>query len=880
MDWFRQFRFRLSRLLNLPASQEDLADEIQSHIEIEIDENIERGMSPTEARRAARLKFGSIATAREESREAWGFVWLETLWRDVRLGARVLARRRGTTAFVCFLLGAGIGLNTMIFTIVNAAFIRGLPYEDGERILSLESRQTDSGRNLRTTSIPDFLDWRQQTRAFESLGAYTSTSFNLADDESAPQQVRGTAITFDGFEILRVDPLLGRGISEDDSEPNAEAVVVIGHAIWQERYGSQPDVIGKHLRIDEEETTIIGVMPPEVRFPNGTGLWIPLVTKGHSDRGDRGLGSRLTVYGRLAPNVSHSEAETEMGLIGQRLEAQYPDTNKDFGITVRTFNERDNRAMKTVFLAMLGAVWFVLLIACANVANIQLALAIDRSQEISIRTALGSGKFRIFRQLLVESLLLAAAGGVLGLLFSQMGVHYFNVATANMRPQWIDYSFDTSVFLYLMTICISASVLFGLAPYLHVVKRNLSAGLNEGRGQTTGNKVRGFSSSMVAGQVALTIVLLVGAGLMMLSAWNGHTADLGAKTDGVLSASINLKAARYAEPEQRFRFHRRLLERIKALPGVTSVASASHEPGRGASRAAVTVDGTLEDNPNQRPREASIVVSPGFFNLFEVPVLEGRDFGPSDTPTSPKVAIVNRRFAEKYWQGENAIGKRIRVGDGSGDENPWLEVIGVASDVAKWAEFGFEPIIYRTFNQEASGRRRLLVRISGDTAAVVPLLRQTVADLDPNLPLYAVSLLDERLAAEKGAPLFAGLYALFAFTALVISAAGVFGLVAYSVRRRTSEFGIRMALGAAQYEILQLVLRQGMWHVAIGALVGIPSAYVAAQVIENRLVGVSATDPTVLASATVFVVFIAGLACWFPARRAASISPATTLRHE
>lgn len=794
---------------------------------------------------------------------------------DFRFGARVLAKQRWTTALIVLLLAAGIGVNTTVFTLVNAALIKSLPYEDGARILYLEGHNIE--RDL-TTSVLDFLDWREQSKSFERLAAYAMRQFNLADDEAAPERVAGAEITVDGFQVLRIAPQLGRGFADNERQPGAEPVAIISHATWQKRYGGTDDVIGKSLRIDQEEKTIIGVMPAGFRFPNKAEVWLPLKESGDEKRDNR----RLGVYGRLAEGMTRAEAQTEMTLIGKRLQQQYPDTNKNVDVIVQTFNENFNGGeIRTVFLAMLGAVGFVLLIACANVANVQLARAIDRAKEISVRAALGAGKWRIFRQLLAESVLLSFAGGALGFAFAWVGVQWFDRETEPIRPFFIDFSFDWTILSYLTAICLAAGVLFGLAPALHAVRRDLTESLKEGRGQTAGARTRFFASSMVAGEVALALILLVGAGLMMRSFWYTYNLDIGARTEGVLSVAIELPEAQYPNPEDRFEFNRRLLIAAEAMPGVVGAVTASSEPGRDVVRVTFEIDGTSSVEAVDRPQERYIMVSPGYFTFFEAPILSGRDFGPMDSPEAPKVALVNSTFAQKYWPGENPIGKRLRLDPNDQGEPTVLEIIGMAPDIRTSGRGDIEPVIYRTFNQEAWDFRRLMVRASGDAAALTPALRDMVSGLDPNLPVFDAMTLDERLAESRWMyRVFGSLFTLFAVIALTMSAAGIYGLVAYSVGRRTPEFGIRMALGAAGSDILGLVFRQGMWRVGIGIAIGLPATYFAAQVLQSLLAGVDATDPFIIGGVAVFLLAVAGVACWLPARRAAAVSPSSALHHE
>ncbi len=799
---------------------------------------------------------------------------------DLKFAFRMLLKRPWTTALIIGALAAGIGANAIVFTLVNAVLIRGLPFEDGDRILYIEESNLPKGHDEIRVSYPDFADWRAQTRTFEDLAAFAPNAVNLSDDAAAPERVNAARISANAFPLLRVESALGRVFAVDEDQPGASPVVLLGHGVWQSRFGGDPDVLGRTVRVNEVQRTIVGVMPPDFRFPVEADLWTPLTPEGELLERDVRF---LSVFGRLTAESNLADARTELEQLAGRLALEHPDTNEGVGAVVMTFNDNYNGgSIRDVFLAMSGAVGFVLLIACANVANVQLTRAAERSREMSIRTALGARRSRIVRQLLIESVVLAVIGGLVGLAFSGIGIRAFDIATKPIRPFWIDFSFDAAVFAYLAAVCVATGVLFGLAPAIHAARTNVNESLKDGsRGQTGGAGSRRFSTAMVVGEVALSIVLLAGAGLMMRSFWNLYNLDLGVRLDNVLAGSVSLPEEKYPTDVERRAFLETTLLRVKALPGVQSATAVSHLPGQGSSARAVEIEGKPEPDPEQRPSELTLFADIGYFETLRTSLLRGRDFAASDTADAPRVAIVNRGFAEKHWPGEDPLGKRMKLG--ADEDRPWVEIVGVSPDIRQnnANQQDVRPLLYLPYSQWPQGYVRLLLRSQGDPASLSEPLRAAVAGIDPYLPVHDIETMQERMARSRWPfRVFGSVFVGFAVIAVILAAVGVYALAADSVRRRVPEFGIRLALGAQPGQILKLVLRHGMWRVAAGVALGVPAAFGAAQVLASVLVGVEPSDVVTLASVAVFLLAVALLACWIPARRAMRVDPCVALRDE
>lgn len=799
---------------------------------------------------------------------------------DVRFAFRMLAKRRGITAMIVAVLAVGIGANTAIFTLFNAVLVRGLPFPEGDRIYFLEASNRERSQSNLNASFPEYQDWREQTGQLEDLAALSNGGYNLSDDSAAPERVSGTRVSANAFRVLRVDPELGRHFLPAEDRPGGAAAVILSHGLWRDRYAQDPEILGRSIRIDGSPRTVVGVMPPRFRFPTEAELWLPLAADGDWLKRD----SRwIKVFGRLAPGATRESAQGEMELIAERLEREHPETNESVSVRLLSGNEEFNGGnIEEMFLAMLGAVGFVLLIACANVANVQLTRAADRGREISIRSALGAGRWRIARQLLIESVVLSTAGGGLGLTLAYAGVRLFDAATIEQRPYFIDFRFDLTVFAYLAGVCLITGVLFGLAPAFYALRTNVNDSLKAGsRSQTSGVGARRFSTAMVVGEVALSVVLLAGAGLMLRSFWNVYTMDLGVRTEDTVVGLVALPEVDYPEPSDRLAFHEAVLSELRAIPGAISVTSASHLPGQGYSRQRVEIEGSPADDPEQLPSEAALVVDSDYFQALGAPLLQGRAFTPADDLDTPKVAIVSQLFAAKYWPDEDAVGKRFRLGEE--DNREWLRVVGVGPTIRQnnASDREIMPAAYLPYRQEPDRYYYWLVHSGLGAASLADAFRAAVAQVDPDLPVQDLMPLERRMERSRWAySVFGSVFGAFAAIALGLAGVGVFALVADSVRRRVPEFGVRLAFGAKPAEILRLVLSQAMLRVLGGVILGVPLAYLAAQMLEAVLVGVDSSDVVTLSAVSLFLMATSLAACWLPARRVIGIDPVAALRNE
>jgi predicted permease len=812
--------------------------------------------------------------------------------RDLRYAVHVIVKERWYSAVAVIALSLGIGLNATVFTLVNAVLIRGLPYKDSDRLYMLSSRRQNGDRS--DVSALDFDDWRAQSTAFEALGAFDSNNINISDDRFAPENVRSATLSANAFSIIGQLPLAGRGFSPADEGPGAERVTIIGRKLWKRRYAEDPGILGKTLRIDGKPVTIVGIMPEGMEFPQNNELWIPQTRDAAQKRDARDF----AVFGRLRTGATRAQAQTEMNGIAQRLAAAYPESNKDYtGVTVETFNERFNGGnIRTVMLSMLGAVGFVLLIACANVANLQLTRSVQRTREVAVRIALGATRWRVVRQLLVESVLLGVMGGAIGFGLSLIGVRLFDAAVAGSgKPYWIQFTVDFTVLAFLGAICILTGVLFGLAPALQVSRTNVNEVLKEGgRGNVGGIRARWMTATMVVVELALTLVLLVGAGLMMRSFLNIYTLDLGIDTKNLVAMRIQLSDTKYATVESKRAFYDRLISKIAAVPGIDAATLTTSVPPFGAGRRGIDIEGRPPRKAEDRAPEVTVVtISPDFFRAGGVQLLRGRPFTDSDGLPGSETIVVGEKFAAQLFPGEDPIGRRVRFAPNSRPGQPapaspptppvWRTIVGISPNIrhANPQTTEVPPVVYLPHRQDPPGFTTLLLRSHLDAGSIMNAARREVSSIDPDQPVFNAQTMDELLAQTTWPyRVFGSLFAIFAVTALVMSAVGLYAVMAYSVSQRTPEIGVRMALGADGGRVLWLILRRGLAQMAIGLSLGLGAAFFLARVMRTLLVRVTPNDPVTFVAITAILTVVAICACVFPARRATRVDPLVALRAE
>ena len=815
---------------------------------------------------------------------------------DLRFAVRMLVKDRWFTLVAIVALGLGIGVNATVFTFVNAVLIRGLPYDESDRIVIVTTRNTTQP-NPGVASYQDLEDWRAQAKSFSGLTCFQQTSFNVTDSGHPPERTQAAKVCANAFSLLGQPMHLGRDFLPHEDKKGAEPVVIVGYGLWKSRYGGDPGVLGRSVNINGTPATIVGVMPEGVKFPANADIWQPLVPDQNSLRRDA---RNMTVFSRLAPGVTLAQAQAEMIGIAKQLAQQFPDTNKNIDAVVMTFNQRFNGGpIKIIFLALMGAVGFVLLIACANVANLQLARSAQRAREVAVRMALGASRARVVRQLLVESTLLACIGGVLGLGLASIGTRLFDAAVEGSgKPYWIQFTFDPVVFAYLALICLTTGVVFGLAPALQVSKTNVNEILKEGgRGNAGGRRARWFSSTMVVVELALTIVLLVGAGLMIRSFLKLYSFDLGAETGSVLTMRTGLPDLKYPKPEQRQLFYESLLARVQAIPGMQVSAIASAVPFGGSEGRRLEIDGRPAPADGQLPRIAYITISSRYFDVVGATMRRGRALTDTDGAPGAEVAVVNDRFVAQYFPNEDPLGRRIKLLTGDDRQPPpptpagapappapkWLTIVGVSPTIRQGSPQSLEPdaVVYVPHRLEAPGFMNIMSRSRVEVSTLTMQVRQAVQAIDPELPVFGVQTMNQFLAQQRWPyRVFGSMFAIFAGIALVLSSVGIYAVTAYAVTQRTQEIGVRMALGAQRGQVSWLILRQGLIQLVIGLTLGLAGALPLSSVLQSMVVQIPTKDPMTFVAIATILAAVTIAACLIPARRATRLDPLTALRIE
>lgn len=801
------------------------------------------------------------------------------MWQDLRFGLRTLAKNPGFTAVAITALALGIGANATVFSLANAILFKNLPFTDSEKVLYLTTVNPRNPRGPDGISPADYQDLRSQVRSFQTLGASVRTRANLSDDSTLPESYGGARVTANTLAAIGQKPILGRGFEPDDEKPGAPAVVVLTYALWEKRYGKDPSIVGKTIRLNAVPATVTGVLPKGVTFPLESDFWQPLRPEGADKRDDR----YLWVYGKLAPGYSRETAQAEISTLAQRLAQQYPETNRDIQVGVRSFQEISIRGpVRAVFLVLLGAVGFVLMIACANVANLMLSRAVGRSREISIRTALGAGRWRVIRQLLAESLLLSVAGGVLGLLIAQWGTRAFDAAVVPTgKPAWIDFSMDYRAFAYLAAISIGTSILFGLAPALRLSRLDVNTALKDG-GRGSGSGIRGkyLSGALVVVEMTLAVVLLAGAGLMMRSFVFAYTRPLGIDPSNILTMRFDLPESKYPKAADQLTFQRQLVDRLRALPGVQTAAIASALPTTGSSSAGYET----EEHPGEKKASTNLTLAgDGYFEVLQAAPVRGRLLTAHDQTDGQTVGVINQMLAAQAWPGEDAIGKRIRLIRGD-TRQPWITVVGVVADLMPSSQRANpDPMLYQPYRQDPAPTRftAVVARTRVSPASLGQAFRREVQAIDRDLPVHNVVTMEDLLALDRWPfRVFGSMFAIFAGIALLLATVGLYAVVAYGVNRRTQEIGVRVALGASAASILRMVFSTGMRQAGIGLVLGLGAAFGVTRVLSALLVGISPTDPLTFGLVTAVLLSAATLGCAIPARRAMRVDPAIALRHE
>jgi predicted permease len=817
------------------------------------------------------------------------------LWEDVRFAGRLLLKDKWFTLVAAVALALGIGVNATVFTFVNAVLIRGLPIPESDRVMAVGGFDRVRNRPMGVSYL-DFRDYRDSTRTFEMLGAFNGLIANVSDEGQPPERFQGSYMSAINLQIMGQQPTLGRGFTPEDDRPGAPAMALIGHGMWMNRYGSNPSVIGRSIRINDVPTTVIGVMPDNFKFPFNTDLWLPLGSIQDLEEQRRNA-RNLRVFGRLAPGVTREQAQSELINISRKLESENPETNKDIQARVQTFNESQNGGpIRTVFLSLMGAVAFVLLIACANVANLLLSRSTNRAREISVRVALGASRWRVVRQLLIESVMLAVISGLAGLGVAAIGIRLFDRATQDVgRPYWIQFTMDGSVLGFFALICLGTGIIFGLAPALHVSKTDVNEVLKEGgRTGSAGVRARRWTGALMVAELALTVVLLAGAGFMVRNFLTMYSLDLGIETSKLLTMNLALPERKYPALEQRLAFYERLEERLTSNPRIENVAVTSNIPLQGGFLRRLEIDGKPLDQGQQAPNVTMLTIDPRYFETIGLPLQRGRNLTAEDGMTGRESAIINQRLAALHFPNEDPIGRRITLTiDLQGGAPPaggiptslTATIIGIVPNVRQ-RDFQLpdpDPIAYLPFRTDPRGFMTLIVRSQGDPTVMTPILREEVRAIDADLPLFGIRTLDENLAQARWPfRIFGSMFAIFALIALTLSAVGLYAVTAYAVSQRTQEIGIRMALGAQGNQVSWLFLRRSFVQLAIGLTLGVAGAFGVGQLFSstNLLIQTSARDPITIGGIAMLLAVVATAASVLPAKRATKLDPLHALRRD
>ena len=888
MKWFNILRDRLRALRHRDNVIDDIDREMRSHLELQVEANIRSGMSPTEAREKAMRSFGNVNRAVDAAYDVKGGGLFETLAQDVRYGARVLLKHKAFTAVAVITLALGIGANTAIFSVVNELLLRPLPYRDADRVVMLWEVSPE-GRHQNTTSRANFRAWREQSTSYQYMAAFSDQRFTLTGD-GEPEEVSGQLAVPDLFKVLGVDPILGRTLLPEDAEPGKPPVAVLSYGLWQRRFGGRSDVIGKPIILNSVNRTIVGVMPPNFQFHikqrSGTGrpaeMWTILPMPTGTIESDRGR--FLSVAARLKDGVTPEQAAAELRTIQARLSDEAPEFNKNYSGEVLPLREQFFGNVRRPLWLMLGAVGFVLLIACANVANLLLSLATSREKEIALRAALGARRSRIVRQLLTESLLLALLGSMLGLGFAWLGIKALMLIAPRDLVNLQSVGLNFSVLMWTLGVSLLTGIIFGLAPALHISRLNLNDSLKEGgkaeSGQATGS--RRMRSVLVVSEIALAVVLLASAGLLIKSFIRLQQVDRGFDTQNVISMVVRLPFARYREDAQLVAFFNQAMERLQRLPGVRSAGMVNFLPLYGGlgSSTGFKIIGRPEPPPGQGPGADVRVVDAGYFQTMGIPLLRGRNFSEAELREAKRVILINEALARKYFPNEEPIGQRLDV---AMFETPVItEIVGIVGNV-KYDSLIEEtpPAVYFPHPELAYPFMTFVLRTDGDPAAIAPAVQREIRALDPNQPISDVRTMEQVMSEAVSRSRFNTLLlALFAGLATLLSAVGIFGVMNYSVALRTREIGLRLAIGAQPRQVLLLVLRQGLLLTVIGLVLGLGASLALTRLLSGLLFGVTAVDTSTFATISLLLLLVSLLACYLPARRAMRIDPMLALRYE
>jgi predicted permease len=881
MRALRAWFLRLGGFFRKDRRDAELADELDSHLQFHIEDNVRAGMPLREARRQALLKLGGVESTKENYRDRRGIPFLETLSQDVRFGLRMLRKSPGFAAVAILTLAFGIGANTYIFSVVDATILHPLNFPEPARLVALWERMPGNDRN--EPSPANFLDWQSQNHVFDHIAAQSWWDANLGGVDH-PEHLHGFLVTPDFFAAVEAQPMLGRAFLPEEGTPGKDHVAVLSYALWRDNFASDPSVVGKTVLLNGTNYLIAGVMGPDFNYPTGTQVWGALAfpPKLAANR----TAHYLNGVAHLAPGIPLEQAQAEMTAIAARLAKQYPESNIGRDVHVMPLLDSEVGQARPPFFLLLAAVGLVLLIACANISNLLLARANSRQRETAIRSALGATRGRLIRQWLVESMLLGLLGGGLGVLLAYfcLEVQLIRIPPnfARIIPGWTKIGLNTPVLLFTSVISLGTGLIFGLLPALRSSRLGVSDTLKEGAPSAGLGRRRGLlRNTMIVSEVGLSLVLLATAGLMMKSFVSLERVSPGFNPSHVLTMFIALPDARYTSDQQAVNFYDRLLDRLRNLPGVQSAAAANMIPLGGMNTtSSIRIEGQPEPKLGQEPGANFRTVSDSYFHTMQIPVLRGREFSTQDSAQGQPVVAVNEAFAAQFWPGEDAIGKQIRF-SGAPLDHPWITVVAIVGNVRNRLDVPAPAEMYFPFRQQTQNTMALVVRTSQDPRGLEAGVRAQVSALDRDQPVFDVMTMDDlRSVSVMPQKLGGALMTAFAGFALLLAAGGLFGVIAYAVSERTHEIGIRMALGARPQEVFRLIVGQGMLLALIGLLIGLPLALGMGRAVAGLLYGVAPNDFATFAAVAAILAVVAFVACYVPARRAMRVDPMVALRHE